>query len=90
LLRAARPLAAGEEVTFDYLDLAHELATNAAAATAAAAAAGRGGGGGDRGGGGAAAPPPGVTATQAGRARLREHFGFDCECVVCLREMSVR
>ena len=26
LLRATRPIAAGEEVTFDYLDLAHERA----------------------------------------------------------------
>ena len=69
---------AGEEVTFDYLDLAHELA-------AAAAAAGRGGG--DR-GGGAAAPPPGVAGRAGRRARLREHFGFDCECVVCLREIA--
>ena len=61
-------------MTFDYLDLAHDLA-------AAAAAAGRGG----------AAPPPGVVGrvgVLGRRARLREHFGFDCECVVCLREIA--
>ena len=71
-------------MTFDYLDLAHDLA----AAAAAAAAGGRGGD--DRGGGGAAAPPPGLAGRAGRRARLREHFGFDCECVLCLREVATR
>ena len=51
VLRALRPIAAGEEVQFDYLDFA----------------AGKD-----------------WPATAVRRARLREHFGFDCACEACV------
>jgi len=60
LLRAARDIAAGEEVTFDYLDDAHERGVD--------------------GGGGAPSRTP---SAEERRARLREHFGFECRCALC-------
>ena len=59
---AQRPIAQDEEVTFDYLDLAHDGAIH------------------DR-------ATPDRSADER-RALLREHFGFECACTLCLRAGS--
>ena len=73
LLRAVRDIAAGEEVTFDYLDDAYERGQGVGVGVGV----GVGGGGG--------VPSRAPSSDEERRARLREHFGFECKCDLCVQ-----